>query len=168
MFVGVAAFIVVTGLIVSGSNSGQLNFKLPTSPRGSGQVASLSAPDKKVVINGTEITVDVADKPKTRSKGLSGVESLGENQGMLFVFDAQDTRPIFWMKGMLIPIDIIWIDDNKIVQIDTARAPQGDETGEEIRISPDKPIDYVLEVASGYAEANEIKVGDTVDLTQAL
>jgi len=123
---------------------------------------------KIVKIQNLEIIVDLADTPEKRSKGLSGRESLDEKEGMLFILDGKDQTPIFWMKDMLIPIDIIWINSGKIVQIDRAiQIPEKDTSDADLtRYSPEVSIDYVLEVNSGFSDKYELKAGDSVDLSQ--
>ena len=72
------------------------------------------------------------------------------------------------MKGMLIPIDIIWINDGKVSLINenvpqpaTPDVPESNLPS----YSPKDPIDYVLEVMAGFSKENKIKVGDAVDLS---
>lgn len=62
----------------------------------------------EVIINDQKILVEVVDTWPAIYKGLSGRESLAENQGMLFVFPKLDIYE-FWMKDMKFPLDIIWI-----------------------------------------------------------
>jgi len=118
-----------------------------------------------VLINKSLIKVEIADDDLSREKGLSGRDKLDENYGMLFTFDKKDVMPIFWMKGMLIPIDIIWINDGAINKID-ANVPPPDSTftpDSQLTIYPAiGPTDYVLEVDSGFCQKNNIKVGDNV------
>ena len=123
---------------------------------------------KIVKINDVEIMVDIADTPEKRSKGLSGRESLNEKEGMLFVFDNKNETPIFWMKNMFISIDIIWINDGKIVQVDkNIKTPEKDISDEKLtRYSPQSPVSHVLEVNSGFSDKYEFKVGNSVDLSQ--
>ena len=123
---------------------------------------------KIVKINDLEISVDISDTPEKRSKGLSGRESLNEKKGMLFIFDEKDQTPIFWMKDMLIPIDIIWINNGEIVQIDKAiQVPEKDTPDTKLtQYSPEVSVDYVLEVNSDFSDKYELKAGDNVDLSQ--
>jgi uncharacterized membrane protein (UPF0127 family) len=67
------------------------------------------------VVGGSKcITVEIADNDKSRSAGLSNRGSLGEDRGMLFVFDAEG-KTAFWMKKMNFPLDIIWLNGDKEV-----------------------------------------------------
>ena len=128
---------------------------------------TLQTSQKIVKIEEKEVKVEIVDTETTRNKGLSGKEKLGENEGMLFVFEAKDITPSFWMKDMKIPIDIIWIDNNKIVQIDeNVQPPEPDTPTTNLKMySPNQPVDYVVEVNAGYVDSNNFKVGNTVDLS---
>jgi len=120
----------------------------------------------KLTIGNTVVMVTVANTEATREKGLGGVTSLSDAQGMLFVFDSHQITPTFWMKGMLIPLDFIWISNNKVAQIDTnvaAPAPNTSDTNIQ-RVVPTVPIDEILEVNAGFVMKNLIKVGDSVSL----
>jgi uncharacterized membrane protein (UPF0127 family) len=71
------------------------------------------------------------------------------------------------MKDMLIPLDFIWVANGKIVKIDKnvpAPAPNTPD-GNLKTYSPGTPIDYVLEVNAGFSDKNNIKVGDSVNLS---
>lgn len=56
-----------------------------------------------------ELTVEIADTPEERSRGLMGRESLPERSGMLFLY-GEDTRGGFWMKDTWIPLSIAFLD----------------------------------------------------------
>jgi uncharacterized membrane protein (UPF0127 family) len=58
-----------------------------------------------VALDGRELLVAVADSGELRRRGLMGVETLGDLDGMIFVFD-RDTTGGFWMKDTLVPLDI--------------------------------------------------------------
>jgi len=121
----------------------------------------------QIRVGNADIFIDIADDNEEKAKGLSGRKSLKDNEGMLFVFE-NTSYPSFWMKDMLIPIDIIWIVDEKIVKIDSnVPAPSPGAPDQELPLyQPPTGIDYVLEVNAGFSEKNEIKVEDNVDLTQ--
>lgn len=114
-----------------------------------------------VVVGDSEYRVEVADSPVLKAKGLSGRTELAKDEGMLFPF-ASSTRPSFWMKGMLISIDIIWIADGKVVGFEE-NVPLLSESGLE-RYQPEVAIDYVLEVNAGEVKRQGIEIGDKVQI----
>lgn len=119
---------------------------------------------KNVVIENATIKVELADSDFKRQKGLSGRTGLEKDSGMLFVISNNKSTPTFWMKDMKIAIDIIWIKDGKIIQIDKNAPPPARNTADKnLKLySPKTAVDYVLEVNSGYSDLNNIKVGDSV------
>lgn len=106
-------------------------------------------------IGNAQVTAEVRDTEAGRSQGLSGREKLAEDEGMLFVFDQPGIYP-FWMKGMKFPLDFVWIQGDKVVEV---RENVGTE---EMDIKPLQLIDKVLEVNSGWVKKQGIKIGDTV------
>ncbi len=116
-----------------------------------------------IQINNVFIKAEVADNPSKRSKGLSDRESLASDSGMLFLFNKSD-RYNFWMKGVKIPLDFIWILGDKVVDLTlNASPPVLGEVDSALTIySPKTEIDKILEVNAGFISANNIKVGDTV------
>ncbi len=56
-------------------------------------------------------TLWVADTPKKKSLGLSGIKSLPKKHGMIFVYD-NDVQNSFTMKNTFIPLIIIFLDKN--------------------------------------------------------
>ena len=114
---------------------------------------------KEITINNRTITAEVADTFAKRSKGLMFRESLGENEGMLFVFDNEDYHS-FWMLNTRIPLDIIWISkDKEIVHIERDVKPC-DETCP--NYVPTEKALYVLEVNANYTLRNNIEIVDKV------
>ena len=90
-------------------------------------------------------------------------EKLNENDGMLFVFD-DESYLAFWMKNTLIPLDIIFIDENYgIVDIKNAVPCKEDPCALYKSL---KPAKYVLEVNTNFTAKNKIKVGDKVIINQ--
>ncbi len=110
----------------------------------------------EVSIKSTKVTAAVADTESAREQGLSGRASLGGNDGMLFVFPADET-PSFWMKEMSFPLDFIWLDAGKKV---TEITPDVSPSTYPQTFSPSYPIRYVLEVNAGFAAAHQITTGD--------
>jgi uncharacterized membrane protein (UPF0127 family) len=126
-------------------------------------------PYHQIDIGGQFVKVILATTPTEQERGLSGRLGLSENSGMLFVFD-KPGKYNFWMKDMKFAIDIIWIESvpgdpgySKISYIKKNAQPEsypntfGPGTG-------DSDATYVLEVNSGFADKNNLKVGDIVVL----
>src|SRR5260221_3370408 len=80
------------------------------------QINKSPLPKSKVTIDKHTFSVEVATTSAQQQQGLSNKASLPQNQGMLFVFKTAQPYP-FWMKNMEFPLDIIFINNNKIVDI---------------------------------------------------
>ncbi|HUD44146.1 MAG TPA: DUF192 domain-containing protein [Patescibacteria group bacterium] len=128
-----------------------------------GKGVSLFPKSKTVTIDKKTFTVEVEQTEAAREQGLSGRSGLTVNQGMLFLFDHPD-RYSFWMKDMKFPIDIIFINNNKVIDIfPNVPIPTAGSTLSTLPIyTPDSPANEVLEVAAGQAKINNFKNGDTV------
>ena len=106
---------------------------------------------------GEEIPVEVADTLKKRSLGLGKRTSLKKGWGMLFVFEKRKPHR-FWMKDMQFPLDIIWLDNHKIVHIIHNAKPANSSDEPEVMTSP-VPVNFVLEIAAGSAAKLRLKTG---------
>lgn len=108
-----------------------------------------------------EFDLDVANNAISRARGLSGREPLGENEGMLFIFEKPDIYS-FWMKGMKFPLDIIWISEGRVVEISENLPPA---IFPDLKTySPTQPVNMVLEVNAGTVRSCGIKLGDSLEL----
>lgn len=107
-------------------------------------------------IKDKEIWVEVAKTPEQRARGLMWRKDLGDNEGMLFIFEKEEYHS-FWMKNTYIPLSIAFIDKNgRIIEIRDMK-PLSTETH-----SPPKPILYALEMKKGWFFKNGIRKGDTI------
>ena len=106
---------------------------------------------------GEEIPVEVADTLKKRRLGLGKRTSLKKGWGMLFIFGKR--KPYrFWMKDMQFPLDIIWLDNHRIVHIIHNAKPANSRDQPEVMTSP-VPVNFVLEIAAGRAAKLRLKTG---------
>src|SRR3989344_2633626 len=106
-----------------------------------------------VIINDEKINVEIADSDEERANGLMFRDKL--DSGMLFVFEKPGIYP-FWMKDTLIPLDIIWIRDNKVVFIqENAQPCNGSCTSYNIGVESS----HVLELNAGEVKRLEIEIG---------
>jgi hypothetical protein len=97
-------------------------------------------------------------------RGLGSYESLPDDRGMLFVFQ-QSGEYGFWMKDMLISIDIIWISaENQVVHVETAQPEPGVPDDQLTVYRPSAPAVYVLEVRAGLAAEKGLQVGDEAQI----
>ena len=107
-------------------------------------------------MEGVTFSVELAVTPQERAMGLMGRASLERERGMLFIYQA-DATPGFWMRGMLIPLDMVWIDADGVVAGVAASVPLAQEGGQTPLYYPPRPIRYVLEINAGVAR--EIGIG---------
>lgn len=123
---------------------------------------------KKVKIssqNGdVEFKVEISDDPAERSRGLMDRNSMKDNEGMYFIFEKSDYVN-FWMKNTLIPLDMIFIDQNdRIAHIanDVKPCPKGTLN---CPLYPSElPVKYVLEINAGLSKKHGFRNGDPVQL----
>ena len=107
------------------------------------------------------ITAEVVDNETARETGLMFRKSLGENNGMLFIFPKSSVQN-FWMKNTLIPLDIIFISDElAVVKIQHAVPCANDPCA---LYSSEKPAKYVLEVNGNLTDTYGIEEGSKVDI----
>lgn len=117
--------------------------------------------DAWLEINGKKISVEIADTPRAQEKGLGERDSLAWNHGMYFEY-SKPAFYAFWMKGMRFSIDIIWLRDARIVDVD-ANVPF-EKGGNGPTLRPSELVDAVLEVPAGYAAASGWQIGDRLIL----
>lgn len=107
--------------------------------------------------DGTELgTVSgpVADTYSERFTGLSETDSLGPDEGMVFVYDDTATRT-FVMRNMSFGLDIIFVDGSGgITAIYHATADDDRQFS--------APARWVIEVNRGYTDTHNVSVGDEV------
>lgn len=98
--------------------------------------------------------VQVVETDEEKQKGLQGVTSLPEDEGMLFVFEEPDEIS-FWMKDTKIPLDVIFIDED----LQVISVQQGIPENEEFMT--ENNVNFVLEVNQN----SGIKVGDELEFS---
>lgn len=110
-----------------------------------------------IVVGPATYSVEIAQTDDEKAKGLMGRESLPENYGMWFVFDAPQVMQ-FWMKNTAIPLDILFVgSDMKVLTIHENAVPFDEKL-----IAPEAPAQYVLELNAGQVAKHGIKKGDAV------
>lgn len=118
----------------------------------------------KLYVRDAVVNVEIVDDAGRLARGLSGRESLCGDCGMLFVFPNSQKR-FFWMKEMKISLDMLFINNGKVVEIyESVPVPVEGQDGREIKVITKDGADMVLEVNSGWVEKNEVKAGDKIEL----
>lgn len=111
--------------------------------------------------------VEIAKTQTERNRGLMFRKKLGQDQGMIFIFDKDGTYP-FWMKNTLIPLDMIWIKEGpsagsgQVVFI--AKNIQPCKSLICPSVIPSADAKYVLEINAGMCERMDLKVGDNLKI----
>jgi uncharacterized protein len=100
------------------------------------------------------ITAEVASEVGTRAKGLMHRTKLGNNQGMLFVFE-QKAQHCFWMRNTLIPLSIAFLDDDGTILNIENMQPKSEDSH-----CPLKAMRFALEMDQGWFVKKGIMVGD--------
>ena len=108
------------------------------------------------------VQAEVVKTDAAQRKGLGGRSKLPAEDGMLFVFNELD-RHSFWMKDMQFPIDIFWIQGDRIVDIRYSVPPPADENTPLTVYYPQEAANFVLETNAGFAEKESIQIGDTIE-----
>lgn len=113
------------------------------------------------IMGNQKIELEVTKTPEQQQLGLMYRESLEANRGMLFTFSPP--REVgFWMKNVVIPLDMVFIFDGKIKTIKTNVPP--------CKVDPcpvyhsNALIDNVIELKGGKANELNLKVGDPVNI----
>ncbi len=101
--------------------------------------------------------VEVAANGSDQSRGLMYRTHLNNDSGMLFLFDDEDDRS-FWMKNTLIPLDMIFVGRDGVINHIHHNAKPQDDT----RITAERPAMAVLEINGGLAGTLNIKEGDRI------
>jgi uncharacterized membrane protein (UPF0127 family) len=130
-----------------------------------GDGRSDGAPHVDVRVGGAQVEALVADTDEERELGLGGREGLRPNEGMLFELPSRAVTS-FWMKGMKFPIDMIWIDRGRVIEV-TANAmpPRPSTPNSALKLyRPNRPVTRVLEASAGWARRNGVDAGDRVEI----
>lgn len=152
-FAGALQYLISNGLIhVSSNQNNAINSGLPTG---------------RVTIGDKSITVEIASTQESQIKGLQYHAPLSYDQGMLFSFAQPQEIPI-WMKDMQFPIDIIWVDSSGNILRIVKNAPACTADPCQVYSQDIFNAQYVLEVASGFADKFGINLDSHVKIMTAL
>lgn len=115
-----------------------------------------------ITADGDVIDIELAVTTEEKSRGLMNRTELDADAGMLFVFDSLRTMS-FWMKNTLIPLDVVFIDEDRtVVDVQTMVPCLPEETSCPSYRSKAKAI-FALEINGGRALELGIRPGDKLE-----
>jgi uncharacterized protein len=107
------------------------------------------------------VGLEVAETSEQQATGLMYRTTLAGDRGMLFEFNPpQNVR--FWMKDVVIPLDMIFVKDGKVKAILAAVPPC--KTTPCPTYGPGISIDRVIELRGGRAKELGLNVGASIDI----
>ena len=131
------------------------------------KLESVEFPRGTIKLDDKTLEVQIADTDSLRARGLMFQNELSYNEGMLFVFDESNTRPM-WMLNMQFNLDIIWFDENSNVVAIEKDVPPCRTTIEVVAcrengVSGDN-AKYVLEVTAGFVDKFNITENSKMEI----
>ncbi len=133
----------------------------PLDPTAPDAVVEYGGPEPLVIETGegesVTLTVEVAETPQARQRGMMHRESLDPDAGMLFDFEVEQ-RVSIWMANTPLSLDLIYIRaDGTIAKVAVGAVPFSRRS-----ISSEVPVLSVLEINGGRSVELGIDPGDTV------
>lgn len=134
-----------------------LSISLP----GSYQAAQAQDTDSLTIISGDDrhvFSVELANTPESRARGLMYRRSMPDDHGMLFDFGRVDMVSM-WMRNTYIPLDMLFVRADGSI----ARIARDTEPLSERPISSGEPVLSVFEINAGISDRLGIAAGDRID-----
>ena len=113
-------------------------------------------PHVTLKVGGQQVRADVASTDATRQIGLMFRQTMGRQDGMLFVFPEVGYHAM-WMKNTLMPLAVAYMNERGVILSIHEMQPLS-ETAHQAA----GPARYALEMNAGWFGSNKINVGDTV------
>ena len=123
--------------------------------------ANLQSKDKLKIIfkDKPTINLEIADTIEKRKLGLMYRKDLNLNEGIIFDYKGMSYVKI-WMKNTQIPLDIIFLQNNKIVHIKEKALPCLNHKNNCPTFGSEMPVNLIIEVNAGIVKDYDLKVGD--------
>jgi uncharacterized protein len=114
-------------------------------------------PTIKLWVGPHEIVSEIAATPDQRQMGMMYRTSMGEMEGMIFIFNSV-SQQAFWMRNTTVPLDVAYIDpEGKIREIYPLQPLEQNTVP-----SKSFQIQYVLEMNQGWFQKYGVKAGMTI------
>jgi uncharacterized protein len=119
-------------------------------------MSSAESGTRQIEIGGYPFTVELAQTPEERAKGLSGRKYLPSGTGMLFTMDGKPAN--FHMKNTHVPLDIVYLDASGVIlKIDGMQPHVG-------RSHCDDNVSHVIELPASTCDELAVEVGDRIEV----
>ena len=116
---------------------------------------------RAILPDGAAVDLELAATPEETTTGLMFRPSLPADRGMLLLW-SEERYATIWMMNVLIPLDIVFLDDSgEVIEIVADARPCAGEPCP--RFTPNEPSRAVLELAAGSADAHGIIVGESIE-----
>lgn len=125
------------------------------------QAAQAQNADSLTIISGEDrhvFSVELANTPESRARGLMYRRSMPDDHGMLFDFGRVEMVSM-WMRNTYIPLDMLFVRADGSI----ARIARDTEPLSERQISSGEPVLAVFEINAGISDRLGIAAGDRID-----
>ncbi len=103
--------------------------------------------------------LQIAATDLEKARGLMGVTKLTDEQGMVFMYDAE-TRMSFWMKDTPLDLDIAFVArDGTVLEVRTMTAGDTETTS-----SGSDQVRFAIEMRAGWFGHFGVKAGDKINI----
>jgi len=111
--------------------------------------------------DGFIVNLELAATPEETTTGLMFRPALAADRGMLLLWPEEHLATI-WMMNVLIPLDIVFLDDTgQVIELVVNAQPCSGEPCP--RFTTSRPSQAVLEMAAGSVAAHGVEVGSRID-----
>ena len=114
-------------------------------------------PTIKIWLGARVLTAEIARTPVQMATGMMHRTEMGENEAMLFVYNAPQ-QAAFYMKNTLLPLSCAYIDPEGVIREIHDLQPKNEQS---VAASTDQ-IQFVLETPQGWFAKNQVAVGTIV------
>jgi uncharacterized membrane protein (UPF0127 family) len=109
-----------------------------------------------VQVDGHPVTVELAINGDQRATGLMHRETMGADEGMLFVYVDEKPRS-FWMKDTSLPLTIAYADRHGVIVKILDMTPFSTDSVQSVY-----PAMYALEMNQGWFASHDVVAGDAI------
>ena len=114
--------------------------------------------------NGAVLKSEVADTPEKLLFGLAFRPSLPEDEAMLYIFEESGPHRV-WTKEFQFPVDVIWVDESKIIVHLEKNVPPCSENPCTWYGPPPSDARYILETNAGFIDREKVVIGNQLKFT---